>query len=218
MTNNHLNVLLASVVLCLAGCGGSKTEVPAEFDHGSVAEGVYENSFFQIRWPIPEGWHTTDSNPLNALASVGKERMALTDEAIARSLEQTDLSRLGLITLSPHPLNDNPTPVPGVILFAESTAHAPGLNDGKDYLKHTQDAVKRTSGEEPEFTKPVETELGGQVFHTADTRMIIGESVVHYRQMVRVAHAHALIVTLMWSTPEELQELQTGLETLEIGE
>lgn len=137
-----------------------------------LVDGAYENAFFGLRLPLPDGWAVAPPETEAELLEIGRRTFDQDDPAFEARVASALPRTFQLLTLSRHPVG-SPVPFnPMIAIMAEDVAHAPGVATGRDYLFHLGRLLEQSRIPYRPLGQARPFELGGRRFHRQDFEIV----------------------------------------------
>jgi hypothetical protein len=182
-------------------------------DAGAVSNGVYRNKTLALSCKIPEGWvlRTDEMNDREE----EEEQEGKSDSAPAPTAASSAGAKVLLAAFSRPPEARAEDVNSSIVIAAESVANYPGLKDAVQYfgpLTEVAHAQGLTMDEDP-----YEIAVGTKTLVRGDFHKDIGSRVMHQSTLTMLSHSHAISITIIAGTEDEVEELIDGLTFSMIG-
>ena len=126
----HLYLLSFLLIFCTS-CQRKSEDT---FDYGQIDKAIYINKFFNLKFPIPEGWHVQSKEQKEASLAESKEILSGENEELREILNTADVTSVNLLTAFQFEVGSPVDFSPGITIVAENIAASPGIKTGRDYL------------------------------------------------------------------------------------
>jgi len=194
--------LVLTILLLLCASAHAQTISP---DDGTVKDGVYYNSYFNLSFTYPKDWVVYDK-------AVNDRIQQRTIEEAAKAgnpVQQKDI--YSLLAVTRHPRGTPGIPVnPAVFVAAE---RVPGNPNGKEYLLDLR-SVRQKTGRPPLLDKPVEFRVAGLQFFRDDYGYDVNTVSVRNSLFVHVEKGYALIFSFTAGDQKTVEEMAKSMETI----
>ncbi len=178
------------------------TPAVASYDAGSVVNGLYRNLFFAFACKIPAGW-VLRTDEMNA-----RDDDAGTTHA-AKSATDASNGRVLLAAFSRPPEARGEDVNSSILIAAESVAAYPGLKDAAQYFGPVSEVAKAQGFEVD--GEPYEFAVGTKAVVRGDFQKNVSTRVMRQSTLVILARGHAVSLTFIGGTEDEVEELIGGL-------
>ena len=191
-------LLFSAAILVLsffAGClpGGSPREASKEkIVAGTVKGTVYNNAYFGITVPSPEGWFIQDQGPLKGVNPF----------------------QVDLFQAFEYPLDSGYIDNGNIYITAERRNHNPMMDDGGDYLLELKEGLEMLAVETDEISEITTTTVGGKTFHRLSTYGIDSDNDVETVQEFYATPIkdYWLMITLTYCDNGQKEKLKAALD------
>jgi hypothetical protein len=180
-------------------------------DDGTVVNGVYHNKSLLLTCKIPEAWvlRTDEMN----VREESKEEEEGKEEKAQATAQPTPASSAGakvlLAAFSRPPEARGEDVNSSILIAAESASAYPGLTEAAQYFGPLTEVAK-AQGFTPD-EDPYELALGPKTLVRADFHKNVGSRVIHQSTLALLTHGHAVSITLLAGTEDEVEELVDSL-------
>ena len=206
--------LVIVLFTALSACNNKKEEA---INFGQYDGGVYTNSFFNIRVPLPEAWYVMDEESRKALMQQGAKVVSGSNKNLKAVLDASDLSSMNLLTAYAHPPGTTVEANPSIIVIAEKIGHMPGINRGSDYHFQTKKMMEQSALSVSYPTEVYATALGGLPFDVMEVGYILPQGTNFQKQYCTTMKDYALLVIITYRNEEDKTRLEDILSNIEFG-
>ena len=184
--------------------------VEGGLDAGSVANGVYRNKSLSLICKIPAGWvlRTEEMNVREDSEGTAEKKPA-TDTSSGQAGESKS-GRVLLAAFSRPPEAKGEDVNGSILIAAEPISAYPGLTEAVQYLGPLGEVAKAQGFIEDE--DPYEMAIGTKTVVRADFHKNVGSRVMRQSTLVFLAKEHAVSITVIGGTEDEVEELVDGVE------
>ncbi|RLE23973.1 MAG: hypothetical protein DRJ65_10770 [Acidobacteria bacterium] len=204
---------VVSLVL-LAGCGGNSSGDPTD---SSIEAGIYRNSFFELRFPIPDGWAIASDETEERVLETGKEAIAGNSKTLDAAIKASEKTTYQLLMLSEHPIGSPVEFNSNLVLMAEKVSHAPGIQTGADYLFHTHNLLQQSGISYQRNGEPEPIQIGGREFHKVIYQVELPQVVFQQTFIVTIDRGFALALIISSNDEEMNEQLLSIAKELHFG-
>jgi hypothetical protein len=191
-------------VLAACSYAYSQDKVPS-LDAGTVKDSTYTNTYFAMRFRIPDGWQVQDNQATRALLEQGRTLVAGDDKNLNAMISASEQKSLTLLTMFRHPLGSPVEFNPSFVCIVEKTEGLPGIKKGSDYLFHVRKglvaAKLQITIEKDIYTGSVDR----LEFGILETKLAIGKTTVQQKYYSTILKGYALSFIISYTSDEELQ-------------
>ena len=113
-----LQALVFTLILTLFACSSKKEEA---INFGQYSDGVYTNSYFNIRVSLPEAWYVMDDESRIAMMRKGAEIVSGDNKNLKALLDASDMQSMNLLTAYEHAPGTAVSSNPSIIVIAATT-------------------------------------------------------------------------------------------------
>ncbi|MBZ5721760.1 MAG: hypothetical protein LAO03_15385 [Acidobacteriia bacterium] len=170
----------------------AKSHTPAAPDAGSIAGGVYHNSFFGFSYAIPYGW------------------VDRTQEMQEGSESGKSMALLSLFERPPEATEGNVNPA--VVIAAESVDSYPGLTSAVQYFGPLTEVTLEGGFEVA--SGPDDFTVGSKQLQRGDYTKKVGTQTMYQASLVTLAKGYVVSFTFIGATKDEVDRL---IENLSFG-
>ena len=205
-----VSTFITIVIIILVGCNNSKNAI----DFGMYKEGVYTNTYFNLKVTIPESWYVMDDETRIEHMKKTSKLLSGNDENLKAILNASDINNMMLIYSSEYPTGAPVTSNPSFIITAEKVKHMPGIVRGKDYHYHTKKmmesgAIKMT------FPREIYTvQIDNISFDVLEVLTPIRNDIIKQKQYVAILNGYALSLGITYSNDADLQKLESIISAI----
>jgi hypothetical protein len=180
----------------------SATANPSLPDAGSIANGVYRNSFFGFACKIPAGW-VLRTEQMNAPDTEG-----VTEET-DKAVKSDSSGRVLLAAFLRPPMARGEDVNSSILIAMESETAYPGLKDAAQYFGPVTEIARAQGFDVDE--EPYEFPVGAKTLVRSDFEKDVGTRVMHQSTLVMLARGYAVSFTFIAGTEDEVEELMSGV-------
>lgn len=173
-------------------------------EDGIVSGGAYRNSSLGLTCKIPAGW-VLRTEEMNAQ----EEDKNPSPEGTQGSPGKSDSGRVLLAAFSRPPQAAGDDINASIVIAAEPVTAYPGLTEAVQYLDIVTEVPKAQGFEADE--DPYELAIGPKTLVRADLHRDVGSRVMQQSTMVFLAKGHAVSITVIGGTEDEVEGLVDGL-------
>src|SRR5687768_3672288 len=99
------SALVSLFLILVCGCGESRVQqkkaAQAVMELGKVENGVYQNSYFGLSIPVPQGWYVAPNETMDQLMKQGAKTVSGNDAAMQSAIESAPT--VNLCSIFEHP-------------------------------------------------------------------------------------------------------------------
>ena len=206
-----------------------KPAAASGIDAGVVTNGLYRNKTLAMSCKIPAGWvlrteemNARDEDSAQTLDSSSGENPHFSQKqgevghpsdkksSSQRGTEDPRGSRVLLAAFSRPPAAQGEEVNSSILIAAESVAAYPGLKEAGQYFGPLTEVAKAQGFTVDE--EPYEIALGEKVLVRGDFHKDVGSRKMWQSTLAFLSHGHAVSITVIGGTEEEVEELIDGLE------
>jgi hypothetical protein len=171
-------------------------------DTGEVTHGVYRNKTLGLSIKIPDGWvlRTDEMNASPEGAASPSGPPAAASSAGAKVL-------LAAFSRPPEATGEDVNA--SMVIAAESAAAYPGLTEAAQYFEPLTEVAKAQGFQVD--ADPYEIEMGGRFVVRGDFHKNVSTRVMRQSTLAMLSHGHAISITVIAGTEDEIEELLDGL-------
>jgi hypothetical protein len=206
------------VLWLLVSCSSSPVR-PTEFDYGKIENGVYQNRFFNLKIPVPEGWDVQSAAEMAELDRKGFEMIRQKNETLSQKIKASEVTAAKLFTVfrydtdSLAPLGYNPS----IMCSADNLAGKDSIRSGADYLDIFKESVKEAKmGFQiaPDYER---RRIGDENFYVLRLTRAVGEMMdITQLYMTTVKNGFALSFVLSYAGEKQGLELTRVLDKVKL--
>jgi hypothetical protein len=193
----------------------SKKEEAVNF--GQYEDGVYTNSYFGIRVPLPDTWFVMDDESRQALMQQGSKIVSGDNKNIKAVMDAADLKSMNLLAAYAHPPGSAVETNPSIIVVAEKIGHLPGIKRGSDYHYHTKKLMAQSPLSVSYPNEVYEKSIGGVPFDVMEIKYDVPQGANYQKQYCTTMKNYALLVIITYQDDDGLMRLDDILATIEFG-
>ena len=133
-------------LLLFVGIVSCKVEdkIPENFDYGQAANGVYTNSFFDLKVVYGKDWEVQNKETVDQLTERGEELVAGDNEQLKKQIKVAKINTAYLFTAFKYELGASVAFNPSMMIIAENPKHKLfGLSIDK-YLGHVKNGLDQS--------------------------------------------------------------------------
>lgn len=175
--------LMLLFVILLTGCNqvpglNHQASIPENFDYGKIKDNVYSNDYFNCSMKLPATWAIQSEEALNEMSEAGKKLFAGDDKAVQQQLDIASIKTANLLAAFKYPIDSITGEFnPSIILIAENVSLA-NLETGKEYLKASQQVLKRSNIEYEFAADEFERhDISGREFYSFTAKMHVSDDI-----------------------------------------
>ena len=198
----------------LSGCSSKKEEA---VNFGQYTDGVYTNSYFGVRVPLPDAWFVMDDEARLALMQQGSKIVAGDNKNLKAVMDASDLNSMNLLTAYEHPPGSSVETNPSIIMVVEKIGHLPGIKRGSDYHYHTKKLMEQSALSVRFPNEIYEASIGGVPFDVLDIEYNVPQGQNLQKQYCTTMKKYALSIIITYQDDEGLQRLNDILSAIEFG-
>jgi hypothetical protein len=185
-----------------------KSETESSLDPGSLSNGVYRNKSLGLSCEVPSGW-VLRTDQMGAQ----QKQDAPSDSASSSKPDAHTSSAEGKVLLAAF---SRPPEAKGeeinssILIAAEPVSAYPGLQYPEQYFGPLGEVAEAQG-----FSKdadPYEVAIGPQTLVRADLHKDVGTRVMRQSTLVMLSHGHAVSITAIAGTEDEVEQLLNGLD------
>lgn len=205
------NLCLLFIILTSISCK-TETQMPENFDYGTVVNGEYINAYFKMRVPFDTSWDVQSKEEREEITEFGKD--LIEDEDLKRSLDASEISNASLFTAYKHELGTSIDYNPSISIIVENLKDFPDVKRGRDYL---EEAKKMMQQMQLEYAYDFQEEpkiIGNQSFDVliVDVTYLGTQFRQHY--MAAITKGFSLILVISYQTDSQREELETLIDSI----
>jgi hypothetical protein len=193
----------------------SKKEEAVNF--GQYEDGVYTNSYFGIRVPLPDTWFVMDDESRQALMQHGSKIVSGDDKNLKATLDAADLNSMNLLTAYEYPPGTAVETNPSIIMVVEKIGHLPGIKRGSDYHYHTKKLMAQSPLSVRYPNEIYEASIGGVPFDVLEIEYNVPQGTNLQKQYCAIMNNYALAIIITYQDDEGLRRLNDILAAIEFG-
>lgn len=225
---NILKLLIILSLIFVTACGKKDEAKPKEdsktppqeqsaedkLGYGKLEGHTYSNEYFGLTLQVKNDWIIQDKDNNEKLAEAGKQLISEKNPELKSIIDASELNTVYLLTAFQHEIGAPVEFNPSFTLIAEKISQAPGINEGKDYLYHTQRLLEETKiGYK--FDKKVERKnLGGKDFDILNSSVKYLDIEINQSYYTAVMKGYALSVIMSYNSEDQKKALEETLNSL----
>lgn len=209
-----LPVIAIAVIITLSACGGKKEEA---INFGQYSQGVYTNTYFNIRVPLPQEWYVMDDESRIKLMKQGSKIVSGDNKNLKALMSAADMQSMNMLTAYAHPPGTAVETNPSIIIIAEKIGHMPGIKRGSDYHFHTKKLMEQSALSVTFPAEIYEASIGGVAFDVLDIDYNLPQGSNFQRQYCTTMKNYALLVIITFQNDEGQSRLEDILAGIEFG-
>ena len=175
----------------------------ANIDSGAVSNGVYRNKALGLVCKIPAGW-VLRTEEMNSEESGNGEKPAPQD-----AQRNTGDQHVLLAAFSRPPDARGEDVNSSILIAAESVDAYPGLKEAAQYFGPLTEVAKAQGFTVDE--EPYEYVVGAKNLVRGDFHKDVGTRVMRQSTLAFLSHGHAVSITIIGGTEDEVEELIDGI-------
>lgn len=186
------------------------------FDYGTLANGMYTNSFFDLEVTFNPEWFVQSQQQVDKLNEMGENILVGDDNDLKRVIEASKVNVSNLLTVYKYELGSAIDFNPSFFITVENTAFAPGIKTGKDYLYH---AKKLLSNLEVKyiFDKAIyEKKIGKVLCHVLEAEIQFMEMTIKQDYIVTVKNGFTMIFAISYIDKAQKKELYKVINNIKM--
>ncbi len=185
-------------------------------DFGSYKNGVYTNSFFDLKVTLPKDWSVMGDEARIALMKQGSKIVAGDDKNLKAVMKASDLQSVNLLTCSEKPLGAAIDFNSSIMILAESVKHMPGIKRGSDYHFHSKKLLKQ-SAMSVSFPRDIyEEKISDKSFDVMDMEMFAAGQTIQQKQYIRIMNGYAFVIIMTYKDDSGFKKLKKILNKIEL--
>jgi hypothetical protein len=190
---------------------GKKPAVPINsgLESGTVTNGVYQNKSLGLTYKIPAGW-VLRTDELNA-----REEEQPQPDAASPVPASSAGAKVLLAAFSRPPAAKGEDINSSILIAAENQSSYPGLKEAVQYLDPVTEVAKAQGFTQDE--EPYEIAVGSRKLVRADFHKDVGTRVMHQSTLAMLSHGHAISITVIGGTDDEVEDLIDALNFAPTG-
>jgi len=193
-----------AIVIFLFGCSDKTID---QINYGTLKDGVYTNSYFNMKISSPKSWTWQNSEALEAQAKSGVDLIAGDDANLKATFDLARKKTLNLFSLFEYAIGSKVSYNPNISCAAEKVTHIPSIKTGSDYFYH----MKKFLGSgriKVDFPEESHTELlSGVTVDVMPATIRIGNLSVHQKYYAVKIKDYILLVVMNFTTKAEEKKL-----------
>ena len=180
---------------------------------GTVARGLYTNSYFGLSLDIPEGWMVLDDNMKNRIFKASLLDTSASPEQSA-TIDLVDEVGRPLLTVFKYEIALRPFRNPGFTLIAINVDSDPTVATSADLLAAVAEE-SRSTPEDTRITRPgFVTQLGGIEFRAIEAEQDAYGSKATTVVYTAIVRGYGLMLSTWWYDAGEKREIHEVLQTV----
>ena len=202
-----LIVLSISLVSC--------SKPPAnEIGYGVIANGVYENNYFNMKIDAPVDWVILSQAAQDELMRLGGDLLSGEDENFKQILKASEKQSVNLFSFMKFeqgaPVESNPS----MMAVAERMTHMPGVKRGSDYHFHVKQLLEKSALTYSFADEDYSVDFGGASFDVMHSTLSVSGKYIEQEYYAAKIKDYVLCFVLSYSTEKEEAELKNILNTM----
>lgn len=209
--------IFSLLVISVLFFGCKKTEkAPFFFDHGTVNDGVYDNTFFKFKLPINPDWYILDKNETKNIYKQGNKIVAGDNESLKEQLEASQVNLAKLFTAFKDQPGFSLTFNPSIIINAENVKKIPRIKGASDYFAQAKELMSKSTMKITYLEEKYDIEIGSQDFGLLRTLNTTGDIAITQDYYATVKNDFVLLIILSYDTEETKKEVYAMFDKLKI--
>ncbi|MDD2983702.1 MAG: hypothetical protein PHQ74_09965 [Crocinitomicaceae bacterium] len=188
-----------------------------EFDYGSVKNGIYKNSFFDLEVTFDPEWAVQNQQQVDQLLELGEEMIVGDNADLKRVIKASKINVSNLLTVYKYELGSAVDFNPSFMLTVENTQLVPGIKNGKDYLFHAKKLLSKLEMKYV-FDKDVyEKKIGKTTFHVLEAKIDFMDLKIKQDYIVTIKNGFSVIFIASYKTKAEKKEVYKVINNIKMN-
>lgn len=186
------------------------------FDYGTTENGVYTNSFFNLKVVFNPEWFVQSQQQIANLSELGENLIVGDDNDLKRVIKASKVNVSNLLTVYKYELGSAVDFNPSFLLTIENTQLVPGIKTGKDYLFHAKKLLSKLEVKYT-FDKPVyEKKIGDVTFHVLEAQINFMNLKLKQDYIVTVKNGFTVIFAISYMNKAQKKELYKVINNIKM--
>ena len=208
--------LFAIAFFGLMNCNGQASNLPNNFDYGSIHPTKYINKFFKIEIPINPEWVVQTDEQVRNLSEVGKDIISGDNEDLKSIVEAAEVNSAYLLTVFKYEVGAAVEFNPSYMLLAENISGFPGIKTGDDYLFHAKKLLQQSQMDYTFKKNNYERRIGSQTFVVMEATLNYLDQTIIQEYHSTIMNGFALSIIVTSASKQDQEELLTLLKRIKI--
>lgn len=185
------------------------------FDYGIVSEGVYTNSFFEMKITFDPSWVVQSQEQVDQLVEKGQD-LITDDEELKKSIEASSITTAYLLTIFKYEVGTAVASNPAFIAVAENVKSFPEIKSGEEYLLQVKELLAQ-SQLSYSFDKEIyEKKIGNLKFSVLEAEMDVYGSKIVQEYISVITDGFCLSYILTYTDDNEKKELYRIIDNIKL--
>ena len=189
--------------------------IPDNFDYGKIENNSYVNDYFEMSFPLNNGWEVLENKYVDSIRAEGLKQMVGDNAELEKIIQAGDIKTANLLSIAFTDSNQQQLYKPNISMIAENLRVVTNVDNARDYLEESKKFMIE-SGMQLQFLGDItKIQLGGKEFYKMSVINPINGVAIYQDFYATIINGFGVTLLSSWLDERQQEVIQYQIEQLQ---